>query len=402
MKFLNYKEILNRIKAYDYKNPDAYKQVFKNPKFRKGLLLVVIFIIAITFLKSCIFKPKQKPIPPRPVQTAVVIKKDVPIFIESFGTLSSLEDVDIRAQVTGKIVEAHFNGGDEVSVGDLLFIIDPREYIAKLRKAEASLAQDVADLKFKTDNLARNKMLIERDLISRQDYESFQTVVEAGKAVVELDKANVELAKIDVGYCYIQSPIDGLTGKRQVDPGNIVTANDGPILVNIKCIDPFYLDFTISEKALVDVLDAKSKGILKVIVRPEGAEGKELQGELVFLDNTVDDMTGTILLRAIISNTERRLWAGEFVTVRLILRIARDAILAPYAAVRIGQKGHYLFAITDDDKADLRQLTVGMREDDYIIIKKGVGAGERVVTFGELGLSPGTLVVDITKKKVEE
>jgi len=402
MKIINYKEILNRMKVYDYKNPNTYKQFLKNPKFRKWLLLVVVFIVVITFLKSCVFKPKQEPIQPRPVQTAVVIKKDVPIFIESFGTLSSLEDVDIRAQVTGKIESVHFDEGDEVSVGDFLFTIDPSEYIAKLRKAEASLARDVADLKLKTDNLARNKALIERDLISKQNYESFQTEVEAGKAAVALDKANIELAKINVGYCYIQSPIDGLTGKRQVDPGNIVTANDGPVLVNIKCVDPFYLDFTISERALADVLEARSKGILKVSVRPDGNKEKEIEGELVFLDNTVDDTTGTILLRAIICNTERNLWAGEFVTLRLILRTAKDATLVPNAAVRIGQKGPYLFAVTDDNKADLRQLTVGMREDDYVIVKKGVDVGEKVVTVGEYGLSPGAPILDVTEKKTEK
>ena len=134
------------------------------------------------------------------------------------------------------------------------------------------------------------------------------------------------------------------------------------------------------------------------MVWPEGDKEKKIEGELVFLDNTVDDTTGTILLRAIILNTKRTLWAGEFVTVRLVLRIAKDATLAPNAAVRIGQKGHYLFAVTDDNKADLRQLTVGMREDEYIIIKEGVDVGEKVVTVGEFGLSPGVPVLDVTKK----
>lgn len=402
MNLLNSKESLNRIKAFNYKSPDAYKELFKDSKFRKGLLIVIIFIIAIIFLKSCLFKPKPKPFPPRPVQTALVIKRDAPIFIESFGTLAALENVNIQAQVTGKIEEVHFKEGDEVSAGDLLFIIDPSEYIAKLKKAAASLAEDLADLKLKTDSLERNKALIERDLISKQDFESLQTEVEAGKAAVELDMANVELAEIDVGYCYIQSPITGLTGKRQVDPGNIVTANDGPVLLNIKSIDPFYTDFTVSERVLAKVLDARLDSVLKVTVRPEGVKADEIEGELVFLDNAVDDMTGTILLRAIIPNKERKLWAGQFVTVHLVLKIAKDAILAPNAAVRIGQKGHYLFVITDDNKADLRQLTVGMREDDYIIIEKGVDAGEKVVTVGEIGLAPGVPVVDVTKGKVED
>ena len=391
------KERVDRVKAFNYKSLDAYKKLFKDPKFRKGLLVVVVFFIAVTFLKSCIFKPKPKPVMPRPVQTALVIKKDVPIFLESFGTLAALEDVNIQAQVTGKIKEVHFKEGDEVSAGDLLFTIDPSEYNAQLKKAEASLAQDVADLGLKIDTLDRNKLLIEKDLISKQDFESFQTEVAAGIAAVDLDRANVELAKIDVGYCYIKSPVDGLAGRRQVDPGNIVTANSGPILVNIKSINPLYIDFTISERVLSDVQAAKSKGVLKVIVMPEGIIDKKIEGELLFLDNAVDNMTGTILLRGVISNKQKDLRAGQFVTVRLILEIARGATLAPYGGVSVGQKGHYLFVATDDNKADLRQLTVGMREGDYIIIKKGVKPGEKIVTDGQLGLAPGVSIVDIKR-----
>ncbi len=401
VKRFNYKDTLSRVKEFNYKDPNAYILLLKDPKFLRAFIAVAIFFIALAFLKSCIFKPKQVPIPPRPVQTALVIKKDVPIYIESFGTLSAMEDVDIQSQVTGKITSVNFTEGDEVSKGDTLFVIDTSEYIAKLQKAEASLAQDMAELKLNTDNLKRNKALVEKDLISKQDFESFQTEVEASKATVELDKANVDLAKIDLGYCYVQSPIDGLTGKRQVDPGNIVTANSGSILVNIKSVDPYYLDFTISERSLADLLDAKSKGALKVVVRPEGIQDNEVEGELVFLDNTVDDATGTIFLRAIISNKDRKLWAGQFVTVHLILKIDKDAILAPYAAVRIGQKGHYLFAVTNENKADLRLLTVGMREDDYIIVDDGVKEGEKVVTVGEIGLSPGVPVIDVTKKNTD-
>lgn len=408
MKFFDYKNIINRIKAYDfkkvinsiksfeYKNPKAYKELFKDREARRKFLIVAICILAALFLKSCLFKPRPKQIMPRPVQTESVIKKDAPIYIESFGTLSSLEDVNIQAQVTGKILEVNFEEGDEVSEGDLLFVIDPSEYLATLQKAEAALAQDRAGLKLKSDNLERNKVLIEKELISQQDFEALQTEVEAAEAAVRLDMANLKLAKIDLKYCYIKSPISGLTGKRRVDPGNIVTANSGPVLVNVKSVDPLYLDFTISERELSKLLDAQSKGALKVIVIPEGVESDKVEGELVFLDNTIDEMTGTILLHAIIPNKERRLWAGQFATVRLILSIAKDAVLAPFAAVNIGQKGFYLFVVTDDNKADLRQISVGMREDDYIIVEKGVSAGEKVVTTGELGLAPGVPVIDVT------
>ena len=393
IKHYDYKPLFIKIKSFNYKDPKAYKECIKNKEFRKRLIWALIIIVALMAVRGCVDRPKKEVIRPRPVTTGLVCKKDVPIYIGSFGTLSALEDVDIRSQATGQIMAAHFTEGDEVKKGDLLFTVDPSEYDARLRKAEATLAKDIAELKLKNDTLQRNKILIEKDLISVQDFETYQTEVAAAKAAVDLDRAEVELAKIDLAYCYIASPIDGLTGKRLVDPGNIVTADDGPVLVNVKTIDPFYLDFTVSEKVLDFVRQAQAKGNLNVEIWTED-KSEPRNGELIFLDNTVDDKTGTVLLRAIAPNTDRKLWGGEFVTVRLVLEIQKDATVAPSAAVRVGQKGHYLFVITEDNKADLRQVEIGLREGDYIIIKSGVSAGEKVATEGQLGLSPGAPVIE--------
>ena len=349
-------------------------------------------------MRGCIIKSRKDAVQPRLVQTAVAYRKTVPIYVDSFGTLSSPENVDIRAQVTGKIIEVNFNQGEEVTKGQLLFTIDPAPYKAELDKAEAALEQDMVELKFKTDTLKRNVHLVEKDLISKQEYENYQTEATALAAQVELDKANIESAKINLNYCHIKSPINGITGKRQVDIGNIVSANTGPVLVNVKKIDELYLDFTLPERNLMKVRKAMEGNILDAQISVPGEEGKTYSGKLEFIDNQVDDETGTFALRATINNDDRALWPGQFVTIRLILGDEKNAVLVPYTAAQIGKQGYYVFVVLRGNKADLRVVTVGSRQGDAIVIEKGVKPGEKVVTVGQLGLSPGMPVYDVTKE----
>jgi membrane fusion protein, multidrug efflux system len=390
----NYKKLIDDIKKFNYKSPDAYKKLAHDKVFQKRIVWCVILIFLFTMVKGCVFKPRKKPIPPRPVTTEMIIQKDVPIYIESFGTLSSVQDVDIKAQITGQIKDVHFNDGDYISAGSPLYTIDPNEYKAQLDKAQASLAQSLADLKLKLDTLERNKSLMKRDLISKQDFETLQTDLLSAQARVDLDKAQLELANINLGYCYIVSPLNGIASKGLVDPGNIIIANDGPVLVNIKSIDSVNVDFTLSEKELSRVRDAMTKGVLSVEIRPEG-DKDSYDGTLIFIDNTVDNMTGTIFVRASVDNMERKLWVGQFVTVRLILSTQKDAVLVPSAAVKIGQKGHYLFVLTDENKADLRNIKIGIKQGEYFIAEQGVKSGEKAITSGILGLYPGAAVIEL-------
>lgn len=389
----NYKILFADIKNFNYKNPEAYKKLFKDKVFQRRLMWCVIVLILFSMVKGCIFKPRQALHPPRPVQTVLVVQKDVPIYVESFGTLSATQDVNIQAQITGKIKDVHFRDGDNVSIGDLLYTIDPSEYKAQAEKAQASLAQSMADLKLKMDILERNKRLVDRDLISKQDFESLQTDLVSSQAAVDLNRAELDLAKISLSYCYITSPLDGVAAKGELDPGNIVVADNGPVLVNIKAINPLNVDFTLSERELSRVRDAMSKGSLKVEINPEG-DKDSYEGRLIFIDNAVDNMTGTIFMRASVDNSERMLWSGQFVTVRLILSTQEDAVLAPYAAVKIGQKGHYLFIFTDENKADLRNIKIGLKQGDYVIVEDGVKPNEKAITSGILGLYPGAAVAE--------
>ncbi|MBL7073121.1 MAG: efflux RND transporter periplasmic adaptor subunit [Candidatus Omnitrophica bacterium] len=376
---------LDRI--FHYKNiPD------KNRKIIIGVCVALFMITSAVSMYKHFNRPVKPKILPKNVEIGTVIKKDVPIYIDSFGTLASPKNVDVRSQVTGKILKVCFEEGQMVSAGDRLFIIDPSEYVARLNKAEATLSEDLAELKLKSDILIRNRGLVKRDLISQQEFERYETDVAVTAAKIELDKAEIALAKIYLGYCYILSPINGLTGKRQVDPGNIVEANTGPVLVNVKEVDKLYMDFTIPERNLPRVRKAMAEETLKVVLSVTGDESEHFEGKLEFIENSVNDLTGTVFLRANVENKELELWAGQFSKVQLILGTIKNAVLAPYSAVQLGQKGAYVFTVSARHRAELKVITIGQQEDDYIVIEKGLKAGEKVVTAGQLGLRPGVSV----------
>lgn len=374
-----------------------------DPRFRRArgihaVSVAGVFCLIICLIGGCSRKPVQQGPQARPVQTAIVVQKDVPIYVDSFGNMASPSNVNVKSQVEGKLKTVHFKEGTEVRKGSLLFTVDPREYKAQFDKAEAAFAAALIQLKLKRDTLTRNKRLFKNKLISQQEYDQYQADVGSAEAQVKLDNASVILAKINLEYCCIRSPINGLTGKRLVDPGNLVSAG-GDTLVNVKVIDPLYLDFTVPELRLPTIREAMAEKQLKVEVTAENDDKGPYPGELGFIDNTVDNSTGTIALRAIVPNEKRALWPGQFVDVRLYLGVLTNACLVPAGSVQLGQKGPYLFVVTSDNKADLRYVTVGQRQGDLLVIVKGVKPGEKVVTVGQMGLWPDCLVEDITQKQ---
>jgi multidrug efflux system membrane fusion protein len=391
------------------KNKDSQGDVsvapakIKKPNKRMRNVIIICCVVLAFFLARGLLKKKpSKELPPRPVEIGLAIAQDAADYIESFGNLYPPNDVNIQSQVTGAIKEVNFQEGREVKAGDLLFTIDPSTYQAQLDQANAALSQDAADLQLRQITYDRNKKLFDKQLLSQQDLDTYASDLAVAQAKVKQDYAEIELAKINLNYCYIRSPVDGRTGKHLVDLGNIVTANNGPTLVNIKTIDSLYVDFTIPERELSVVREAMEKEKLKVEVFPEDQEDRTYSGQLELLDNAVNNTTGTVLLRAEVPNKERELWPGQFVTLRLILKINKAAVLAPYDAVQLGQQGAYLFVVTPDNKADLRSVKTAERQKDYIVIEEGVQAGERVVTSGQMGLSPGASVVDVSQLRLQE
>jgi multidrug efflux system membrane fusion protein len=319
-------------------------------KKRKWLILFVFIIPA----AGCAKKKPPPEIPPRPVRVAAAARQDVPIYIRSFGNLVSPENVDIVSQIEGKIREAHFQEGDPVERGTLLFSLDPVKYRAARDQAAAELALSRVDLKLKEKTLRRNRELYARRLISEQDFDTYYSAVEEANARVRLNGAALREAAADLDYCSIRSPITGITGKRLVDPGNVVPAETGPTLVNIRRIDPLYADFTVPETDLDSVRKAQAKGELRVLIFPRDGEAAPAEGRLKLIDNTVSNTTGTIALRAEVPNPEKAFWPGEFVKIKLIVAVLRRQVTVPEPAVLLGQKGKYLYALGPGGKAELR------------------------------------------------
>jgi len=375
----------------------------KSPNKRVKLIIIACVIVGGFFLLKELFQKKPAPeIPPRPVEIAAAIKNDAPAYLDSFGNLYSLYDVNVQSQIDGRVKEINFVEGADVKKGDLIVTIDPAPFQAELDKARAALNQALADLKLKKVTFERNQVLFKKELISKQDFDQYSADLASSVAQVRMNAASVDIAKINLEYCFIRSPVDGLTGKHLVDVGNVVKAVSGPTLVNIKAIDELYVDFTITETDLGKVRSAMKEGKLKVEIYNDDNSEKTYSGTLSLLDNSVDNNTGTFLLRAIVSNKERELWAGQFVRVRLILGIKKDAVQVPYEAVQIGQNGAYLYVVDPDNKADLRVIKTGNRQQNNIVIEEGVNPGDKVVTSGQMGLSPGVSVIDIVQLKAME
>jgi len=326
--------------------------------------------------------------PPAPVTVATAAAEDVPIYIDAVGKVIAREVVSIQPQVSGRIVKIHFTDGADVKVGELLFTVDPRPYQAQLNQAEANLAGAEAALNLAKTNFARVEAVSDPRAVSRQDYDAKKGAVQSAEAEVRQNRAAVETARLNLEYCTIRSPLNGRAGQRQVDVGNVVSPNNGSLLV-IQRLDPIYADFTITEKDLSNVQRNMASRTLKAEVRLPDDNHPPRQGTLTFLDNSVQEGTGTVKLRATLANGDRRFWPGRFASVRLILATQQDAVLVPADAPQVSAKGPFVYVVKQDSTAELRPVTPGQRQGDRIVISQGLKAGERVVVQGQLGVTPG-------------
>ena len=319
------------------------------------------------------------PPPPRPVAVATAVTQDVPLYLDEIGSCAAYETVQVQAQVSGQIVERNFKDGQDVKKGDLLFTIDPRPYQAILDSAKA-------DLMLAEANLNRQEELRAKAVTAKQDWDT-------AKATAMKAQAAVDAAQVNLDFTQIRSPIDGRIGLRQVDVGNTVSAGvNGAVLVTIDNLNPIYTDFTISEPDIPLVRRYLGGPNLKVLTDAEDDKYPPREGKLYFIANTVQPGTGTVQARAITPNPDHALWPSQFVHVRLILDIIENAKLVPNNAVQVGQNGPYIFVVKPDSTLDLRQVEPGQKHGELTVIKKGVQAGEQVVTRGQLQLAPGMKV----------
>jgi membrane fusion protein, multidrug efflux system len=328
--------------------------------------------------------------PPPPLVTVTKARaQDVPVYLDEIGKSWASESVTVTPQVAGRITERRFQDGADLAKGELLFVIDPRPYQAQLDSAKASLAQSKAALELAKVQFARDAELVGTKAISKQDYDTKKNTVDVDQAQVEAAEAALETAQLNLDYCYIHSPIVGRAGARLVDVGNVVQANTTGLLL-IQRLDPIYADFTITERDLPEVQAEMSRGILKALVRlPSDAENRARTGTLTFLDNAVQNGTGTVFLRATLSNPDHHFWPGQFVDVRLVLATQKSAVLIPNQATQISQKGPFVYVVKPDSTADLRSVTLGQRQGDDVVVAQGVAAGESVIVTGQMTVAPG-------------
>jgi len=398
--------------------------------------MLSLVVIPLVLLAGCVNKAQQSfERPPAPVSVATAEAQDVPTYLDAIGKTVAREVVSIQPQVSGRIMQLHFTDGANVKKGDMLFTIDPRPFEASLqqaqanlskdtalkRQAEANLNRDIAQAKWGDTQVKRYGELVEHGVVPREQYEqlrasqdSLNATVEADRAavrsadeVLKVDHAAIESAKVQLSYCYIRSPIDGRAGQRLVDVGNVVNpggsssgnsgsgnssgsssgSNNG--LLVIEKLDPIYADFTISQNDLTDVQQQMRAGTLRAEVRLPDTTDAPVIGQLTFLDNAVQGATGTVNLRATIPNAGHTFWPGRFVNIRLVLSTIHQAVLVPASAPQMSGKGSFVYVVKQDSTAEQRQVSLGQRQGDLVVVEKGVAAGDRVVTNGQLGVTPG-------------
>jgi membrane fusion protein, multidrug efflux system len=362
--------------------------------------------------------PGHGGLPPASVTVATAEQQDVPVQIKQIGAVEALAVIAVKAQIGGELTKVLFREGDDVRQGQQLFEIDPRPYQQAIDQAQAAIAKDDALIAQAQANLARDNVqtanakeqaeryaaLAKDGLISKDQNSTYQATfnsqneslradeaaINSAKASLNVDKAALETAKLNLSYCFIRSPIDGRAGSLLVQAGNLVKANDTTALVNINQVHPIAVSFSVPEQLLGEIRSYSKDNALAVtaILSPE----RSVTGQLNFIDNSVDNTTGTIKLKAEFSNADRALWPGQFVNVVMTLRTLRGVTVVPSEAVQSGQAGQFVFVVKPDQTVEARPVKLGQAIDHRIVVESGIAPGDTVVTDGQMRLIAGAPV----------
>jgi len=329
---------------------------------------------------------------PVPIVPGTVEEKDVPIYLDGLGTVQAFNTVTIHSRVDGQIIKVAFVEGQDVHVGDLLAQIDPAPFQAQLDQSVAKKAQDEAQLTVARLNLARDKELLTNKILAQQDYDTQQATVDQLAASVRGDDAAINNSRVQLAYTTITSPLEGRTGLRMVDQGNIVHANDSNGLVVITQLRPISVTFTLPEQNLQQIREhLPASGALKAIALDRDNRAVLSEGQLAVIDNQIDVTTGTIRLKAVFANQDLKLWPGQFINIRLLLETKRGPVV-PASVVQHGPDGEFAFVINTELKAEVRKIRVGQIDRGQALIEEGLTPGERVVVDGQYKLQPGSKV----------
>ena len=336
-------------------------------------------------------KPNMKA--PVPVMVATACARPVPMVLKTFGNIEANVTVAVKSQVTGMLLTLNFKEGQFIKEGDLLFEIDKQPFEAALHQAEANLARDQAQYENAKKEADRQAELLKKGVAAPSDYDAAQTAAVALGGTLKADQAAIDQAKINVAYCTIRSPVDARAGAWMVDKGNLVSANSSTLVV-LNQVHPIQMSFAVLEGNLLEIQQQMAKDKLKVLALIPGHEDQPEEGELHFVDNTVDRTTGTIHLKGLFPNPENRLWPGQFVDAALVLYVQPDAIVIPSRAIQTGQKGTFVFVVKADGTVEARPITIDRPINSETVISKGLAKGETVVVDGQLRLVPGAKVVE--------
>jgi multidrug efflux system membrane fusion protein len=326
-----------------------------------------------------------------PVLVALVEIKDVPVILRGLGTVQAFNMAPLKSQVGGAVMQINFKEGQDVRTGDLLIQLDARPYQALLDQAKATLAKDQAALANAKTDLQRYSKLLQQNFTPEQQYATQVSTVAQAVAAGQNDEAAIKAAQLNVDYASIKSPIDGVTGIRQVDIGVLVQANS-QTLVTVTQIQPIYVIFTLPEANIGPIREAMAQGQLTIQAFAASDEKQIAEGVLDLVDNAVDQTTGTVKLKAEFPNKDKALWPGEFVNAHLVLKAAHNGITVPSVAIQSGPSGSYAYVVKDDSTVERRPITVVQTENNSSLVGSGLQAGERVVTAGQFKLDQGTKV----------
>ena len=331
-------------------------------------------------------------VPPVPVVTDVAVAKDMPVLVRGIGTVQAYETVAVKTRVDGQIVKVAFTEGQFVKAGDLLFQIDPAPLQAVLDHANAAKRRDEAQLAGAKLDLERYGKLIGSGYQSRQSFDQQHATVDALTATVALDQATIDTAKVNLAFTDIRAPIDGRTGQRLVDVGNVLQANQAVPLVNISRIKPIFVNFTVPQDVTDAIRRAQAAAPLTVLAFAADDKTQLSQGKLTLIDNQIDQATGTLRLKATFENADERLWPGEFVNVRLVIDVRIGAVTVPERAIMQGPDGYYAYTVNPDNTVQRHPVDVAGMQDGLAVVTQGIANGDKVVVDGQYRLSEGSRI----------
>ncbi len=334
-----------------------------------------------------------------PIVSGIAAQKDVPVYLDGLGIVQAYNTVAVHSRVDGQLQKIAFNEGQDVKTGDELALLDPAPFETALSQAEAKKAQDDATLANAKVQLARDEDLLKQQIVAQQDYDAQKTLTMQSEAQVKADQAAIDTARVQLNYTRILAPIDGRTGLRQVDAGNIVKESDVNPIVIITQLRPISVVFTLSEQistlsepTVRAVQKQMTAGQLKVIAVDRDNRTVIGEGKVTVLDNQVDTSTGTIRLKSVFPNEDLKLWPGQFVNARLLLTVRNGATVVPASVIQRGAEGTFAFVIKEDSTVEMRSVKVSLTEDGQSVVDEGLRPGDKVVVDGQYKLQNGSKV----------